>query len=244
MKNRRTYFRVSLTLLLAGISFFVYRNYRNNPDFVSYTVNLKKQSLKLYWKNESGLPFRSLGNLKKALSDRGETLVFAMNGGMYKADNSPQGLLVERGKKQALLDTLSGEGNFYMKPNGVFYTTTNKEGFVCKTEDFRESVSVEYATQSGPMLLINGRMHPAFKKGSVNINIRNGVGLLPSGKLLFAMSRKPVNFYDFATYFQNNGCKNALYLDGLVSRTYLPAENREQLDGDFGVIIGVSVLSE
>jgi uncharacterized protein YigE (DUF2233 family) len=51
------------------------------------------------------------------------------------------------------------------------------------------------------------------------------------------MSKEPVNFYDFAEYFQKMGCKNALYLDGLVSRTYLPEQSSFQLDGNFGVII-------
>ena len=89
------------------------------------------------------------------------------------------------------------------------------------------------------MLLINGQIHPAFKKGSSNLNIRNGVGILPNNKVIFAMSKQEVNFYDFAQYFKNLGCKNALYLDGFVSRTYLPGKNWEQLDGNFGVIIGL-----
>ena len=83
-------------------------------------------------------------------------------------------------------------------------------------------------------------MHHAFKKGSSNVQIRNGVGILPDGNLIFAMSKEPVNFYDFAQYFESLGCKNALYLDGFVSRTYLPSKNWIQDDGDFGVIIGVT----
>jgi uncharacterized protein YigE (DUF2233 family) len=90
------------------------------------------------------------------------------------------------------------------------------------------------------MLLIDGEIHPAFKKGSKNLNIRNGVGILPDNKVVFAMSKEEVNFYDFAEFFKSKGCKNALYLDGFVSRTYLPEEDWEQLDGNFGVIIGVA----
>jgi uncharacterized protein YigE (DUF2233 family) len=89
------------------------------------------------------------------------------------------------------------------------------------------------------MLVIDGAIHPAFVAGSANLNIRNGVGVLPNNELVFAMSKKEINFYDFAQYFKDLGCKNALYLDGFVSRTYLPEKNWKQEDGDFGVIIGV-----
>ena len=78
------------------------------------------------------------------------------------------------------------------------------------------------------------------KRHSTNLNIRNGVGILPNNQIVFAISKKEINFYDFAEYFKNLGCKNALYLDGFVSRTYLPEKNWEQIDGNFGAIIGVT----
>ena len=99
------------------------------------------------------------------------------------------------------------------------------------------SDEVAYATQSGTMLVIDGTLHPAFTKGSANVHIRNGVGVLPDGRLLFAMSKQKINFYDFASFFKNKGCQQALYLDGFVSRTYLPEQNWVQIDGHFGVLI-------
>jgi uncharacterized protein YigE (DUF2233 family) len=90
------------------------------------------------------------------------------------------------------------------------------------------------------MLLINGEINPHFTKGSVNTNIRNGVGILPNHKVVFAISKELVNFYDFAEYFKNLGCKNALFLDGGISAMYLPEKNWEQLTGDFGVMIGIT----
>jgi len=90
------------------------------------------------------------------------------------------------------------------------------------------------------MLVIDGDINPAFKQGSNNLNIRNGVGILPDGKIVFAMSKEQISFYDFAGYFKSQGCKNALYLDGFVSQTYLPEKSWIQTDGNFGVIIGVT----
>jgi uncharacterized protein YigE (DUF2233 family) len=90
------------------------------------------------------------------------------------------------------------------------------------------------------MLLINGVINPNFTKGSINTNIRNGVGVLPNHRVVFAISKQAVNFYDFAEYFKNMGCTNALYLDGAISAMYLPEKNWEQLVGDFGVMIGIA----
>jgi len=208
--------------------------------FISYQVNLKKQELKLYWKDDKGQTFNSLQNLANWLGGKGQKLVFAMNAGMYKTDYAPLGLFIQEQKTVTPLNTKTGDGNFYLKPNGVFYTTTDSKAVICKTENFINSSKIKYATQSGPMLVIDGQIHPEFKQGSANLNIRNGVGILPNNEAVFAMSKTAVNLYDFASYFKALGCRNALYLDGFVSRTYLPEKNWVQTDGDFGVMVGVT----
>lgn len=197
-------------------------------------------SIDLYWKNDSNLILGSITNLKNYLNDKGATLLFAMNGGIYKTDQSPQGLYIQGAKLINGLDTNSGKGNFYMKPNGVFYMTSSNEAHICRSEDFSKRNDVRFATQSGPMLLINGTIHPAFIRESKNLNIRNGVGVLPNNKIVFVMSKKEINLYDFANYFKTLSCTNALYLDGFVSRAYCPSDNWVQLDGNFGVMIGIT----
>ena len=211
-----------------------------DTNFVSYTVNPKDQNVGMYWKNEQNINFGSLQNLKLWLNKNNKDLLFAMNGGMYKKDKSPQGLYIENKSKKSNIDTTSGNGNFYLKPNGIFFLTTNNEAHICKTTNYNENAKVKFATQSGPMLVVDGEIHKAFNKNSTNLNIRNGVGILPNNEILFAMSKEEINFYEFAEYFQKKGCKNALYLDGFVSRTYCPKQEWTQIDGDFGVIIGVT----
>lgn len=209
--------------------------------FVNYIVNLKKQDLKFYWKINDSTNYYNFNTLKEAVEMENKTLIFAVNAGMYNPDHSPQGLYVENGQTLVEIDRQEeGYGNFYLQPNGVFYITNDNKGFVSTTSNFTQMNSIKYATQSGPMLVIDGAIHSVFKKGSKHLNIRNGVGVLPDGKLLFAMSKQELSLYDFASYFKKNGCKNALYLDGLVSRTYLPEKNWEQIDGAFGVIIAVT----
>lgn len=226
--------------MTAGIFVFAQRQKKTDDQFVHYIVDTKKQVLKLYWKNDRQENFKSILNLKYWLDKNHKKLVFAMNAGMYKRDNSPQGLFIENQKQITPLDTASGNGNFYLKPNGVFYISIDNLPTICTTTNFINNGKVKYATQSGPMLVIDGHIHSAFKEGSTNLNVRNGVGILPDNKIIFAMSKKEINFYDFANYFKNLGCKNALYLDGLVSRTYLPEQNWTQTNGNFGVIIGVT----
>jgi uncharacterized protein YigE (DUF2233 family) len=238
--NQKSFFIIILVLLLTSGLFCVSGPNKGNNDYVSYEVDLRSQDFSLYWKDDKGQPFKSIGALRTWLDRKGKRLLFAMNAGMYKPDNTPEGLLIQDQKLIVPLDTFSGKGNFYLKPNGIFYTTTDERAVICRTEDFQNSRNINYATQSGPMLVINGEIHPAFKEGSPNLNIRNGVGILPGGRVILAMSKNEVNFYDFASYFKSLGCKNALYLDGFVSRTYLPEKDWVQIDGDFGVIIAVT----
>jgi len=209
-------------------------------SFVTYIVDPKKQELNFYWKNDTGEIIRSIENLMCHVENKGSRLVFAANGGMFLKDNSPQGLYIEDFRMITPLDTSSGTDNFYLKPNGVFYITDKNTPIVCQTKDFQYNQNIKYATQSGPMLLINGLIHPAFNVGSSNLHIRNGVGILPDNRAVFVMSKEKINFHDFAHYFLSLGCKNALYLDGYVSRTYAPDNLWIQLDGDFGVMIGVT----
>lgn len=239
--SRKATFIILLITATISVGFYQFGKPSNEDDrFVSHIVNPKKQNLDFFWKNEKGEHFKNAENLISWLKSKNKKLLFSTNGGMYKKDNSPQGLYVENTITKSEIDTSNGNGNFYLKPNGVFYLTTDKKPIICKTEDFVNNGKIKYATQSGPMLVIDGEIHTAFKKNSTNLNIRNGVGILPNNQIIFAISKKEINFYDFAEYFKKLGCKNALYLDGFVSRTYLPEKKWEQIDGNFGVIIGVT----
>lgn len=111
--------------------------------------------------------------------------------------------------------------NFYLEPKGIFYITNDGKAGICKTIVYSNIANVEFATQSGPMLLINGKVNIIFNPKSNNLNIRNGVGILPNNDLIFAISTNKVTFYDFAKFFKEKGCLNALYLDGYVSKGFI-----------------------
>ena len=235
IRNKGTYYLLLLLLFCCNIA----TAQLSDNDMVAF-IPTATQHVSLYWKDDKGNILGSLMRLKQYTESKKQPLVFAMNGGMYTEERMPQGLFIQSGKVIEKLNSGNGYGNFYLKPNGIFYITSNGKGNVCQSADFRIRKNMSFATQSGPMLIINGKIHEAFKAGSANVNIRNGVGILPDGKMLFVMSKKEVNLYDFAAYFKKKGCVNALYLDGFVSRSYYPAIGWLQTDGNFGVMIGVT----
>jgi uncharacterized protein YigE (DUF2233 family) len=232
-----------LGLILSLSSFYFIKKSIYEVDesrMITYQVDVEVQDLKFYWKNSEEKKYSNFQNLKRELNQQNQKLIFAMNGGMYLKDGSPQGLFIEDGEiKKSVNAKNSNYGNFYMKPNGVFCVTNENTAVVCETSQIKNINHIKYATQSGPMLLNDGEIHSQFILGSKNLHIRNGVGILPNGKVLFAMSKEKINFYDFATFFKQRGCRDALYLDGFVSRMYVPSKNWNQQDGNFGVIIGV-----
>lgn len=220
--------------------------YRNHT-FDVYFVDITQQEVKMYLEDKNRVKFHSLGNLKKYLNQQGEKLIFATNGGMYLPpfDSEPQGLYVENTWERNPINLRDSEKllNFYMKPNGVFLLT-DKAAKVIESSEYpalKEKEEVRYATQSGPMLVIEGQLHPRFNEGSTSTYIRSGVGMIDDTHLIFAISNERVNFWTFAMLFKEKlKCENALYLDGAISQMYLPALKRKDLGGDFGVIIGVS----
>lgn len=149
-------------------------------------------------------------------------MLFTMNAGMYHEDLSPVGLFIADQHRFAPLQTGSGEGNFFMKPNGVFGIYSGGQPFVTSTDTYLVSPRVvEFATQSGPMLVIDGTIHPRFEPDGNSRSVRNGVGIDQDGRAVFAISREPVSFGKFARLFRDQlNCRNALYLDGVVSALY------------------------
>lgn len=205
-------------------------------------VQPAKDQLRLFLQDpERETPLGSFNNVDSHLEKSGQSLVFAMNAGMYHRDRSPVGHYIEDGEVAAPLITREGPGNFGLLPNGVFCIGDSKAE-VFETLRFKqESPSCQHATQSGPMLLIDGAIHPRFLADSDSLFIRNGVGSSPDGGTVwFAISENPVNFYTFARLFRDHlQVDSALYFDGNISRLYAPQLDRH--DGGFpmGPIVGV-----
>ena len=205
----------------------------------------ERYSLQLFWQSsDNNEPLLTFDALLAALPNN-ETLNFAMNAGMYNAHYAPIGYTVIEGKELKSLNTKEGGGNFHLLPNGVMWW--DKVGNVQITESNaldeqlnNGDVQPWYATQSGPMLVINNEIHPQFKPDSTSLKIRNGAGVCSDDSIQFVNSDEPVTFYQFASLFKDNlSCPNALFLDGgIASALYAPSIDKQDKK-EMGVMIGV-----
>ncbi len=206
------------------------------------TVDVRRDRLALFAADAAGRPLASFERLAQGLGAAGRVLAFAMNAGMYEADLSPVGLLIVGGALAHPATTAEGSGNFFLKPNGVFFFGADGVG-IKETQAFLDAgLHPDFATQSGPLLLREGALHPRIEPEGTSLKIRNGVGVRDAHTAVFAISEEPVNFHAFATLFRDAlGCRDALYLDGSVSALYAPALGRTGQRVPLGPMVGVTV---
>ena len=203
--------------------------------FTVCPVDTNRHKVEIVWADGGGVPYRAF----HIYAERNDITAvrFAMNAGMFHADGFAVGLLKIDGQELQKLSTTNGPGNFHMKPNGVFFVTKSGVG-VETTEDFAKRTDAVSATQSGPMLVINGALHPSFQADGPSRLIRNGVGVRGTTKAFFAISEDPVSFGKFARLFRDGlDCKDALYFDGTVSSLWIPSQSREDKSVPFGPMI-------
>ena len=221
-------------------------------DYVICRFDLAEDDLRLFWKDPSGRIFGTFTALSGHLEGQGQRLAFATNAGMYGRDYAPIGIHVEEGEELAAANTTDPDPdvrpipNFFKKPNGIFYITQDGTAGVLETGAFLKTrPAARFATQSGPLLLVDGAIHPMFIPGSSDLNPRNGVCAPTPTTVAFAITTGSVNFHDFATMFRDHlGCRDALFLDGgSASALYAPELGRNDGPGHggFGPILGVVV---
>ena len=206
------------------------------------TVDASTETMRLFRADAEGLPYGHFSTLEKMLDTQGETLQFAMNAGMYHADRAPVGYYVEGGTEQMRVISNPGPGNFGLLPNGIFCIRARRAD-VFETRDFlARKPDCRDATQSGPMLVIDGELHPRFLPDSTARDIRNGVGTAKDGKRGgCAISDNAVTFHEFARFFRDGlNLPNALFLDGNISRLYARDLGRNDIGRPMGPIVAVT----
>ncbi|QTN32765.1 phosphodiester glycosidase family protein [Akkermansiaceae bacterium] len=216
------------TVMRDGVRYFIWR--------------AEPGKVRVLWKDDAGKQLGDLPTAKAYLEGKGEKPLMLMNGGIFEPGRIPSGLMVQDGKPLRPLNPRDGAGNFFMKPNGIFLIS-GKGARVLETSKYPpQGEKVSYAVQSGPLLSENGKVHPAFNKGSDSRLLRNGVGVAEDGTVVFAISdskgEKWPNLYGFADLFLSLGCKDALFLDGDISQMRF-GENLGKGSNQFGSVIAV-----
>ncbi len=225
----------STAAALAGCSALEAKGQR----YTACSYNAGEAAFEIRNLDSKGQPYGYLASLAQGLKQENHILLFAMNAGMFDENERPIGYYVEDGKQLKKLNRRNGGGNFHLKPNGVFYVKNGKPG-VMETEAFaRSGIKPDYASQSGPMLVINGKIHPKFSETGTSRKMRNGVGIDAAGRAYFVISENAVTFWEFASLFRDElKTDNALFFDGSVSSLYAPEINRNDGFLPLGPMVG------
>jgi uncharacterized protein YigE (DUF2233 family) len=227
--TRRQFIPLSLTLLGPGSACTNGASAATKHTRV-FQVGQDLKKLRLFWQNPEGKNFRTLAAVHAHLISQGETPLMLMNSGIFGLDQAPLGLHVAEGKELRPVNRKTGEGNFYLMPNGIFSISADgKSAQIHATENYHVKTP-SLAVQSGPLLVRDGAIHAEFTKSSTHVNLRNGIGVTKDGSVLLAISTKPVNLHTFATTFRDElHCPNALYLDGHISQVWEQDEDITKL---------------
>jgi len=195
-----------------------------------------KGALRLVAAARNETPVRSFAELAARIGPA--RVAFAMNAGMYDEAGRPIGLAIADGRQVRAINRRKGGGNFHLMPNGVFQLREGGSAEVVTSDKWAPSPTIRLATQSGPMLVIAGRLHPKFAPDGSSRHIRNGVGVTAAGKALFVISQDPVSLGKFGRFFRDRlNTPNALFFDGAVSSLWDPANGRQDSHSPLGPII-------
>jgi len=183
-------------------------------------------------------PIRRLADLEASLGNRADSVAFAMNAGMYGEDGRPIGLAIVASEQKHSINRRKGGGNFHLMPNGVFQVRKDGRAEIVTSDTWTPSPTIRIATQSGPMLVIDGKLHPAFDPDGSSRYVRNGVGIAPGGRPLFVISDDAVSLGKFGRFFRDElKTRNALFFDGAVSALWDPANGRRDLTKPLGPMV-------
>ncbi len=197
--------------------------------YVVAAVDLRKDRLRLHWVNPTtGQSYQTFAQLRERLRKEGTPALFLTNSGIYAPGFKPLGLHIEGGRELVGINWARSGGNFALLPNGIFWVDGEKAGVLETHEYAAQHLRPQYAAQSGPLLLRGGQVHPEFRAASDSFKLRSGVGVCSDGKVRFAVSQTPVNFYSFAVFFRDTlRCPDALYLDGSISAYATPTTDTQ-----------------
>ena len=232
-----TLFSIILLLLSLNTSAEAETVEHAGTAFHIYRVG-EDENVELHLAEKNGEP-NTFPKLETRLKTQGRRLKFAINSGIFEGNFLPSGLHIAEGKTITRLNlddfVKRSEGeftpNFFLKPNGVFIIRPDRTAAIFESHHYATLEEQPIlATQSGPLLVRDGTIHPILTADSTSRRYRNGVGIGKNGEIIFVCSVLDrelgmSNLYHFAELFRDRlDCRNALYLDGDISYVYIRNE--------------------
>lgn len=193
-------------------------------DFERFVA--EPDQVELVWRDADGEPFGQLERARRSIEAESGTVRLILNSGLYRPGLIPAGLHIEDGVELTPINLNDGAGNFHLVPNGVFFVEDGRAAVLESNAYAAAEPTPRLAVQSGPMLTIDGAIHPRFRPTSKSRHVRNGVGVTTDGRVVFLQSVRPVTLWEFAEAFLASGAPNSLYLDGTIARMEAPVEGR------------------
>jgi len=164
-----------------------------------FRINLRQQKLDLVTAKDLSRPHASV----EEMALHSDALI-AINGGFFDKDYHPLGLRIGHHHRYTPIKPISWWGIFY---------TIRKKPYFSKVSQYTASRSVDFAIQSGPRLLVNGKI-PKLKPG---IAERTALGITQKNQvILLVTEHAPMTTTSLAELMQQFPlyCENALNLDG------------------------------
>jgi len=136
---------------------------------------------------------------------------FCINGPLVASNQKPVGGYIDNGiQKQDWVEPSIAGGNFAVG-NGIFGLGFDGNLYMVSYSEAYRLPAMKWAFQNGPMLVQNGRN---VRGTSASKYVRSGVGYRSDKTLIVIETDQPVTFREFAEMFVQEGCLNAIYLDG------------------------------
>lgn len=146
-------------------------------------------------------------SLKNASADQfaeHSKALISINGGFFDHNFNPLGLRINNNKLENPLKRISWWGIFYIK---------NNRAYISNVSHFNPDKAIDFAVQSGPRLLIKGRIPPL----KIGVADRTALGITLDGKVIILVSTNAaMTTSDLAELMKAPplSCTDALNLDG------------------------------
>lgn len=187
-------------------------------------------SIRMYWKDSKGIPYMTFERLLKT----NKNIEFITGVGKFSGEFSSTGLFIENGQLVHPIKTVqNSKVNLEIQPYGVFQINAAGAS-IAPLQAKRAYKNAIWAIQSGPMLLMDGRINAALPNRTKTL--RNGVGIKKNGKVYFACMEASMR--EFAEHFQKEDCLNALILESEHPDVWYRGNSRKKFNR-FGPMIVV-----